>query len=302
MTPPHRFVPVNQILSRVPPAVIILFATGCVVLIGIPDFLIGTEISLSVFYLLPIGIATWYAGKYAGIGLALVSTVSYLASNIAAGHLYSRPGYMIWNGLLHLGFMLIVAFLLDTLHRALNREQQLARTDNVTGIANRLAFMERLRYTLALAARDARPVSLAYLDLDDFKKINDNYGHDAGDNVLRRVAQTVTSAIRRTDMMARIGGDEFALLLPDLNRQTVQTVIDKVCTALQQAFAAQQIKVNCSIGVVTFNAPTPDAEQALKAADLLMYEIKNQGRNAVAFREFHPDRDSTMPTIYPPPG
>ena len=275
----------NHRLSRLAPGWIVLITVICVVLIGVPDYLIGIEISLSVFYLCPVGMATWYAGIRWGILLALLSTVVYLAGNISAGHLYSRPGHMLWNGFLHFGFMLIVAWLLDSLRTYLGREQQLARTDSVTGIFNRLAFMERLRYNLALAARDDQPISLAYLDLDDFKQINDAHGHDGGDRVLRQVAQSLTHSIRRTDTVARIGGDEFALLMPDLDRQAAENVINKVRDSLQRTFASATIKVNCSIGCVSFSKPIPDVDHAIKAADILMYKIKTQGKNAVAFAD-----------------
>lgn len=280
----HGLTQLNRVLSKLSRTWIVSLALLCVVLIGVPDYLTGIEISLSVFYLCPVGIATWYAGMRLGSLLAIISTVVYLAGNFSAGHLYSQPGYLLWNGMLHLGFMLIVAYLLDNLRAYLDIEQRLARTDVVTGIFNRLAFLERLHYNLDLATREQQPISIAYFDLDDFKRINDTQGHAAGDRVLQLVAQTLADSIRRTDTVGRLGGDEFALLMPGLNQQAAETVIAKVRAALQQTFATETTQVTCSIGCISYLQPPPNVDTALTAADLLMYKIKHQGKNAVAFK------------------
>lgn len=180
--------------------------------VGVPDYLVGSEISLSLLYLFPIGFATWYAGDKAGTAIVLVSTAAALAGEIG-GNYPLRPWIVAWNGVLRLGFMLVVAMLLDLLRVHLAIERRLARSDPLTGILNARAFTEHLQFRLDLSARDGRPISLAYVDLDDLKRLNDRGGHSEGDRVLRLVASTLAESIRGTDELGRLGGDEFALLI-----------------------------------------------------------------------------------------
>ena len=172
---------VHQVLSGLSHTQIYGLALLGMILVGIPDYLFGIEVSLSVFYLFPVVIATWYANRSAGILVACCSALIGLADDFAAGHLLTRPALIVWNGSLHLGFMLIIIYLLSTLQAHIESEQELARSDAATGIANRRAFLERLQYCIDLAGRAKGSVTLAYIDLDNFKKINDQRGHEEGD-------------------------------------------------------------------------------------------------------------------------
>ena len=278
---------VDQAMRKCSRAQILGIALLGVLAVGIPDYLIGFDISLSIFYLGPVGIAAWYGGRGLGVLIALISTVTALAADFSAGHHVVRPGMVLWAGLLHLGFMLVFTWLLDRLRAQIAIEAHLARSDMVTGIFNRRAFMEHLRYCLQIEAREGKPITLAYIDLDDFKRINDQYGHDEGDRVLRTVASTLTQSVRRADVVARLGGDEFAVLLAGADRMNAERLIDKLRCALRQAFDRERWMVTCSIGCVTFQQPLPSADGALQAADALMYQIKRQGKNAAAFENFN---------------
>lgn len=282
----RAFGSVNRAMSKLSRPQIFGLALLGVVAVGIPDYLIGFEISLSIFYLGPVGIAAWYGGRKAAALIALLSIFAALAADISAGHHIIRPGITTWIAFLHLGFMLVVAYLLDSLRFHIEGEKKLARSDTVTDIFNRRAFMEHLRYCLQWVEREGKPITLAYIDLDNFKRINDEHGHDNGDRVLRLVASTLTASIRRTDVVARLGGDEFALLLAGADRDSAERLIAKVRLSLQQAFDPERSVVTCSIGCVTFQEPLPTADGAIKAADNLMYKVKKQGKNAVAFEVF----------------
>lgn len=277
---------VNRVVNECSRAQILGVTLLGVIVVGIPDYLIGFEISLSIFYLGPVGIAAWYAGRRFGVLIALISTLTALAADFSAGHHIIRLGIVLWTGFLHLGFMLVVTVLLDRLHRHIENEKKLARLDPVTGIFNRRAFMEHLQYCLQIEAREGKPITLAYIDLDDFKRINDQYGHDKGDRVLCILASTLTGAVRRADVVARLGGDEFAVLLAGANRTNAERLITKMRHALQQAFEREQLAATCSIGCVTFQQPPRSADDAIKAADTLMYKVKNRSKNAVAFEDF----------------
>ena len=275
--------PVNRAMSKLSRGRVFALALASVLLISIPDALFGYEISLSVFYLCPVGIATWYAGRTSGVAIALVSTLSSLAEYFTAAPVLASPAIMAWNGLLHLGFMLTVAYLLDSLRSRVAIVHELARSDPLTGIFNRRAFLEHLQYRLDLAARDAKSITLAYIDLDDFKRLNDQGGHAEGDRVLRRVASTLRESIRRSDVVARLGGDEFIVLINGVDRTGVESLVAKVREALLRALDDEQVSVTCSVGCMRFPAPPPDADAAIRAADALMYKVKRQGKNAVAF-------------------
>jgi diguanylate cyclase (GGDEF)-like protein len=277
---------VDRAVSRLSRGQVFAVALLGVGVIGVPDYLVGSEISLSLFYLFPIGIATWYAGGGAGMAIVLISTFAALAGEIGAGNFVLRPWIVAWNGVLRLGFMLVVALLVDRLRVHLAIERRLARSDPLTGILNARAFTEQLQFRLDLAAREGNPISLAYVDLDDLKRLNDRGGHAEGDRILRLVASTLTESIRVTDELGRLGGDEFALLIGGADRPAAERVVAKVRNALLQAFGRERSSVTCSIGCVTFHAPPPSAKDAIGAADSLMYDVKRHGKNAVAFEAY----------------
>ncbi len=277
---------IDRALGNLSRGQIIAVALLGVAVIGIPDYLIASEISLSLFYLGPVGVAAWYAGGRAGTALALVSTLSVIAGDFGDGDYFTHPLIATWTSFLHLAFMLVTTFLLVRLRGRLEIEAQLARRDPVTGVLNARALREQLQSRLDLAAREGKPITLVYLDLDDFKRINDRHGHGEGDRVLQVLARTLTESIRRTDVVARIGGDEFAVLLGAVDPSTAERVISKLRSAVRSAFDHDRSALTCSMGCVTFRAPFPAVDDAINAADSLMYEVKGRGKNAVSFRVF----------------
>ncbi|WP_372765841.1 GGDEF domain-containing protein [Pseudoalteromonas sp.] len=163
----------------------------------------------------------------------------------------------------------------------LNQElTKLAHYDALTGAANRLLFQDRCKQVLKMAKRNKRPVSLLYFDLDDFKPINDTYGHDIGDELLKRFVKMVLSVCRETDTLARLGGDEFALLLPDTAESELTLFCKKLvrCLAEKQQFNDQQIEIKCSIGAVSTSREehiTLIPQKLIKKADQAVYRAKD---------------------------
>lgn len=252
--------------------------------VGFLDYETGYEISLGLLYLVPVGIAAWYAGRNAGTALATLSCGVWFTADAVAGHAYTHSLIPVWNAFIRFGFFLVTALLLAALRRHLTAERLQARTDGLTGLLNSRAFMEQLEYTLALAGRNQDPLTLAYIDVDNFKGINDQYGHSEGDRVLRAFGQTMTECMRRSDTAARIGGDEFALLLTNMEPNGPAQAIAKLTHRLQESLCAGGMTVTCSIGAVTFNKLPANAEDAMRTADALMYEVKGRTKNDVAFR------------------
>ena len=263
-------------------AITALSACG-VAIVGAIDYFTGSELSVSLFYLAPVALATWYGGRGVGAGIAMLSCVTWYTADVATGALYSHPAIPVWNALVRLGFFLITSLLLGALRKMLLSEQHLAQTDGLTELYSRRAFEERLRHDLVLAQRRKSILSLAYVDLDDFKAVNDVRGHAEGDRVLRAVGRVLRDSVREADTAARIGGDEFALVLPDTDRLGAERVISKVRSGLREALAAGGWPVTCSIGVTTFMDPAISPETAITLADALMYEAKRSSKGAVAY-------------------
>ncbi|MBR9805501.1 diguanylate cyclase response regulator, partial [bacterium] len=175
----------------------------------------------------------------------------------------------------------------DTLERSIRyaidrtqREKALARLahyDPLTGVPNRLLFRDRLERALQRAERAEYPFALLYIDLDGFKKINDSFGHDAGDLLVKGVAERLSTCIRRTDSVARIGGDEFTVLLEKVSSiNDIVSIAKKINDIVTEPFDIEghQVRVGSSIGIAVYPEAGKDADTLLKHADMAMYEAK----------------------------
>lgn len=180
--------------------------------------------------------------------------------------------------------------------------ENLAFFDPLTGLANRRLLLDRLQQSIRQARRNARWGAVLFLDLDFFKSINDTFGHDAGDAVLRTIGERIRTTLREQDTPGRLGGDEFLVLLPatferrDDAALAAQTVADKLGAALRQPIPHQDqaITLTLSIGIALYGDQDDDdhATELLKAADLAMYSVKQSGRNGVAF--FDPEMEAAI--------
>jgi diguanylate cyclase (GGDEF)-like protein len=159
-----------------------------------------------------------------------------------------------------------------------------ARTDALTGLPNRRAFSEAAERLIQIAQRSQRPLSLIMMDIDFFKKVNDTWGHDAGDVVLIEVARLIADTVRISDMPARLGGEEFAILLPETDSAGAQELAEKlrlnIAAHVMHAGGAT-IKVTSSFGIVSVDAPDLDIDQMLQKSDAALYRAKNEGRNRI---------------------
>ncbi len=162
------------------------------------------------------------------------------------------------------------------------RIQRMAHHDSLTGLPNRLLFDDRLDQAVSLAKRDARQFALLYLDLDNFKPVNDSLGHTAGDELLKSAAERIRRQVRESDTVARVGGDEFTVILPDIaRREEAETVARKIIAAVAAPFQlgsqGQCIAIGTSIGIALYPTDGRDADALVKAADAAMYNAKQAG-------------------------
>jgi two-component system cell cycle response regulator len=177
-------------------------------------------------------------------------------------------------------FGIIVALALDSARqRDLLRTQ--ADTDGLTGLLNRRAFNDRLDVLLHRARQTSTPLSLVEVDIDDFKQINDKFGHAAGDAALVAVAEALMGSVREGELVARMGGEEFAIILPETDSVTGSVIADR-CRRTTTTESYTGPPVTISAGVATYPVHATDAESLLHAADVALYAAKAAGRNRVA--------------------
>ena len=174
----------------------------------------------------------------------------------------------------------------EDLRRALEQLEQLALQDPLTGLANRRRFTERFDYDVAQAARTKTPLSLLMVDIDHFKAINDEYGHLAGDSCLKALAKLLTATVRAIDLVARFGGEEFVVLLPDTSVTQSFIAGERMRCAVQARPVAIRegtppVAVTVSVGAATSEGSSPKLEEILARADEAVYRAKRAGRNQV---------------------
>ena len=249
--------------------------------IGIVDAVTGYEISFEFFYVAPVALVTWYFGFWPGTFLSIVTIVGmFIVDNIVTRHIPFPSSDFIpyWNTVIRLSYFIVIVWALDKLRSALAREKMDARQDFLTGLANSQAFDERMRVEIDRARRYGHPVSIAYMDCDNFKQVNDRFGHNAGDRLLRIVAQEMQAHLRTTDVLARLGGDEFAVILPETGAEQAGDVMRKLQNRVERAADVRERGVSFSIGMVTFITPADTVDEAIKMADKLMYDVKISGK------------------------
>lgn len=164
--------------------------------------------------------------------------------------------------------------------------QHLAHHDGLTGLANRLLFTDRLDTAIERSHRNGRRFALMYVDIDGFKAVNDNHGHDAGDQLLKQIAARLQEGVRRSDTVARLGGDEFAVVLEEAGDAVeAQLIGEQLCQRLCKPFTLDKdgvpvtVQVGGSIGVALFPNQAQDREALLHLADTAMYDAKRGGKN-----------------------
>jgi diguanylate cyclase (GGDEF)-like protein len=282
---------INIVLRRCSAYEITGTALLLVAIIAAADYLLGYEVSTSSFLLIPIALATWYGSYRHGIYFALLSAFIWLLiDTVFSEHQYSHLLIPYWNTAVRLGLFLITTLFLSQLKIQLNSEQNLSRTDNLTGVMNGRGFAEVAEKLFELGARHGRPTCLAYIDLDNFKRVNDDLGHSVGDKVLQTVGEVLLKSVRKSDLVCRLGGDEFAVVLPETSEAGAKSAFNKLKQNLVLAMQKNNWIVGFSIGVISFDSPPNNFDQAVKLADALMYQVKKSGKNNILFEHYTPEK------------
>jgi diguanylate cyclase (GGDEF)-like protein len=247
------------------------------------DYQTGYELAFSLFYLIPIALATWVSGRDTGLLVSILGACAWYVADVLSGQTYSTSWIYLWNTGIRLGVFAVIAYLLAALHEALDQERNLSRTDHLTGAANSRAFLETIQAEINRFERYKHPFTIVFIDLDNFKSVNDRHGHLVGDKVLHTIVAEIQKRLRKTDVVGRLGGDEFGLFLPETGQDASQAVVKKIRIGILEAMQMRKLPVTASLGVVTCQAVPKSAETLIKMADDLMYTIKNHGKDGIGY-------------------
>ncbi|WP_224981983.1 GGDEF domain-containing protein [Geomonas agri] len=254
---------------------IALLSTSAVFLL---DICLPDQYLFTFVYLFPVSFVAWFVGARCALGLSLMACI-LIASHYRT---FSAPA-MVFDVLSNLGVFLAAVAALARIRVLLDASAALCRTDPLTGAYNRRAFLEMVEYELARQQRGCCVSSLAYLDLDNFKAVNDTMGHAAGDELLKAVVDCIRANLRATDIFARMGGDEFCILLPRCNEDGARNAMAKLRAQVMAVVEENRWAVSLSIGVITIGDPACGAEDIIRKADELMYQVKGKGKDDIVF-------------------
>ena len=282
---------IDAFLGRRSYAGIVIICLLLSALIARIDALTGYEISISILFLLPIAISTWYGGRHTGIFFSLLSAALWLIIDDAIfEHPYANVFAPYWNAAVRLCMFLLTGELLHRLKMHLNAERMLARTDDLTGLLNVRGFTEQAEKLFGVSARHNRNITLACVDLDNFRNVNEQSGQKEGDELLRVLGEKISSSLRASDVAGRMGGDEFAILLPETDETGARSMFDAFRAALLQEMQKNNWPVSFSMGVVSCNSPRANLDDAIRIADSLLYKAKTGGKNTDCFASYPPAR------------
>ena len=260
-----------------------VFFLACVMILlfGLLDYLTGYEVSFAGFYLVPVASVAWLSTARAGAGAAVISSLTWMLTNYLAGERYSNVGIYLWNVGTHFSFFYSVAWLIMRIKLSMEKERALARTDSLTKVLNNRAFYEVAQAEMLRAERYNHPFTLACIDVDNFKHFNNELGHAAGDSLLKTVGHTIRTTIRSTDIVARLGGDKFAVLLPEGDTEAAWVAVSNLQVRLLKEMQERQWLVTFRIGLLTCKVPPPTIDEMVGMATDLMNAVKNKPINSI---------------------
>lgn len=263
-----------------------LAALSVIGLLGLVRASTDAEFAFASAAILPVMLVAWANGFAHGAAASCLAAAMWVAADLRAGREFSAGWIPLLNGTTRLLTYFLVAYLTARVRALLARESELATHDALTGLLNRRAFLDAGEAETRRAQRYGHSLAVVFLDLDNFKQLNDARGHAAGDAALKAVAAALKNSLRASDEVARLGGDEFAILLPEIGEKATADAGRKLDDAVAASLGPYS-PVSASIGIAWFDGAHEDFTAMLKAADALMYEIKQQGKRAVRVRTFH---------------
>ncbi|MDY6968275.1 MAG: diguanylate cyclase, partial [Spirochaetota bacterium] len=264
-----------------PKSLFILGGFFLAIIFSVIRYIAGPEYDFSFFYFLPITLISWYSGMLPGILLSLFCSIGWFIFDLLLLNTHTNFSAAIVNEIFRGILFIYVAVIISLLKDLLRRERKSARIDHLTQIANRRSFYEYAKSEINRSHRYKLDFTIIFMDIDNFKSINDSYGHHTGDKLLCVVANTIKNNIRVNDLVARLGGDEFAIVLPNLQSESAGKLAHKLQQTLLETMLKNNWPVTFSIGVSTFNKALPEIDEIIRRVDHLMYSAKLSGKNRI---------------------
>ena len=259
----------------------LMFGVITLLAVAAIDYFTRFKLNLSVLYVLPILMLTWAAGRLFGTTLSVIVCTTWSVIDVAAGRYLENPKLLYWEwGASLLGFLVLVQGL-TSLRRMLEEAHFQSRKDTLTSLVNKGGFYQIVNAEMEVCRRYHRTLSIAYIDCDNFKMVNDKYGHHIGNDLLRVISKTMQRKLRSSDLPGRLGGDEFAIMLPETTAEACRMVVEMLQQRLLQEMADHKWPVTFSIGIATFTRMPASIEEMIRQADKLMYAVKNTSKGAI---------------------
>jgi diguanylate cyclase (GGDEF)-like protein len=254
--------------------------------IGLVDYLTGPDFTFSPFYLIPPSLAAWKMSRQLALFAALINSLTWLWVDFSSGRFQPTLPIYAWNFTSRLISLLVVGLLISWLRKSMDHEKKLARTDPLTDALNSRAFNETLDLEIKRSLRYGHSLTLVYLDVDNFKSVNDRFGHKIGDIVLATIGNLIRDSIRQNDVLGRLGGDEFAILLVETDPIEAHLVVAKLQEMLMLTIQKNSWPISLSFGVLSCTNTFCSAEAMISIADQLMYSVKKSTKNNANFAIF----------------
>ena len=240
----------------------------------------SNELRLGILYVIPVLLATWHDGVGWGIAFATFGALLRFSAGLDQMPETTALGIRALNEVAYLAVVGVAIAGMSQLRRTQRKLELLATHDPLTNVLNARAFSNELAQELGRHRRYGRPLALIYLDLDDFKKVNDAHGHATGDAVLRLVADAMRSAVRQADVVGRLGGDELGVLMPETDGAVAHAAASRLAAGIRTVFRGTP-SVTASVGVVAVSGTEAGTDELLRKADQAMYEAKRTGKDRV---------------------
>ncbi len=253
-----------------------------IILIGLINYFLGSEISFSIFYISSIYLVIWNSNNIAnGFIVSFLCTIVSLIIDLISGYKYSHFFIPYWNALIRLAFFILFLFLLYFFKKYYKKVLQLVKIDFLTNIYNIRAFYKLADLERNRAIRNKYYLTVCYIDLDNFKSVNDNFGHQAGNKLLKKIAYLIKVNLRITDIVARLGGDEFIILLPQTELDQSIGIMSKISNIVIDKIKRDKFSITMSIGIANFIKIPSSVDEMIQKADNLMYSAKMNRKNTI---------------------
>ena len=261
-----------------------LTSIALVLVLGWADIETVLEVHLHLLYVLSIALASWFVNRRAGIYIAILCDIVVLAADVIGGRQYSAPWILYWNFLMRGGLFVFVAFALSQLRIKFETLSELAGRDMLTGLPNVRAFYDLTSREIDNAV-NLQPLSSAFVDIDGLKWINQRLGYATGDQLLCMIAQTIKQNVSRPELIGRVGGTAFAVLLPNVTSQEASAILEKIQNDLKEERRKYAQPVTFNISAIACPKAPRNMAELMHEAESRMTRMKGSSKDALQISE-----------------